>query len=142
MNLADATLVLDTLAAPFNRWDLDDRAMKAWVHAIANCGADKAIALGQAESWGRANTHPPSLAEFLARIRPPAALPADPDAPVRAHRDVLRRIRATYANACAAIEARVGPAARQEHGGHNHRGPNPCPVCGGLKGCNRKPATT
>lgn len=131
MNLADAALVLDTLAAPYPRWDLDDRALKAWGHAIANSGAAKDVALGQAEAWGRTNTHPPSLAEFLARIRPPAPPVTDPDAPIRTNAAVVRRIRATLAAATQAIEQRVGPAARQDHGGHDHRGPNPCPVCGG-----------
>lgn len=142
MTLADAALVLDTLMAPFPRWDLDQAARRSWVHAIANSGARKDVALGQAEAWGRANIHPPALAELLARIRPPAPPPADPDTAMSANPAVLHRIRATLADAGKAIERRVGPAACEAHGGHWHAGPDPCPVCGGLKGRNRKPATT
>lgn len=132
MTLDQAILVIDTLAAPYPWWTLDDQAIDAWSDAITASGADSEHASTVARHWGTRNDRPPSLAQFLALVRPAPQPPVhDADEAPAMHPTVTRKVRAAYAEACRAIDARA--AAHREKrgiGGHWHGGGwAGCPIC-------------
>lgn len=133
MTFDDAANVLDALTCAYPTWKATDYTIETWIEAIHDTSDDADHALLVARRWARSHERVPSMAEFLNAIRPalpsgprPASVPrgmdpepVDADAPVGAHPRVVARIRAQLA------------AGRARE--HNHHGPQPCPVCGGVR---------
>jgi hypothetical protein len=121
----EALEVVEALIAPYPGPPWDQRSVESWARAIAKTSAGFRPALGVAERWAEANDRLPSLHAFLAAIAPPPPPPAyvaghDPDE-WRPDPDVARRLARTWRGALRAV-----------HGDHDHRTPNPCPVCRGV----------
>lgn len=131
MDAEQAAKVVRTLIAPFPRHGLNDEGLTMYADSIEASGAEYGRAHEIAMRWARTHGFMPSLHEFLAVITPrQEVVVSDPDA-VEIHPEVQRGMIEMLRDKLRETDAR-----RSGRGvdGHWHGGPDPCPVCGGMKG--------
>lgn len=139
MTYDEAADILDQLEAGYPRTTLDPGTAERWIESISRLD-DPQRCRTIARRWAEHQEQFPTLAAFLAAIRPrPVVAEVDPDAWVKPHPDFMVKHLALARAALveAAIKARAARAANVALGmpagsdnGHCHGGPHPCQRCG------------
>jgi hypothetical protein len=130
MTEEQAARVMKSLTDVYPRHGLTDDGINRYVDVLIDSGADFDRTSLIAERWPKTNGFFPSIAELMAVVATRKYVTADPD-DTSVHPDVMRRMTALWREKMAEVDKRRtgrGPD------GHWHGGPDPCPVCGGMKG--------
>lgn len=121
MNVHEIAAVLHYLGSSWPSWDMSDDNADVWGSELLPLEADAARAA--ARNLVQSSKFPPSIAEFLIayrevtvrrRITAVPALP-EPKGDGKVPHDMIATLRAQLNDWSAR--------------GHNHKGPEPCPVC-------------
>lgn len=125
MNVHEAAAVLAYMGSAWPKWDMTDDNADVWATELAGCHVD--VAREAARNLIQTSKFAPSIAEFLEECRrirtarsiakplPAISAPSEKVDPT----DIIARLRDQLADA----------SARK----HNHKGPDPCPVCTNRK---------
>lgn len=126
MNVQETAGVLAYLGSAWPNWDMSDDNADVWGGELAPLNAD--VARDTARNLVRQCKFPPSIAEFLEEYRrimhanvvtrPLPELPEGEDVPFDAPAEF------------AALREKLKDWSTR---GHNHKGPEPCPVCAAAR---------
>lgn len=129
MNSQEAGDVLSALTAAWPNQNLPRETVQLWIGVIAKLDLNDAMA----GAWTvvREDTWFPSVARYLAAVKAAQHARANREAASRGLPSPGRRVpdRARFDEFVSGCRDQL--AARGTRG-HDHRGPEPCPVCGGM----------
>lgn len=127
MNIHETAAVLAYLGSAWPSWDMSDDNADVWGNELAEWHVD--VAREAARNLVRTSKFPPSIAEFLEECR---------QVRVRQHAAATQRREIEASSSPADFPAEEFAALRKRltdwsAKGHNHKGPEPCPLCASAR---------